>query len=42
MGAINPFHTTGLFLYPPENIKTSEVFGYFKGLIGRDQWHEMG
>ena len=37
---INPFHATGLFLYP---LKTSEnvKFLMFSGGIERDQWHKM-
>ena len=35
----NPFHATGLFLYP-ENIRKSDVF-CFQGGIVRDQPHEI-
>ena len=28
----NPSHTTGLFLYPPENIKKLETFWFFQGV----------
>ena len=38
---INPFHATGLFLYP---LETSETFYFlmFSGGIERDQWHKNG
>ena len=38
---INPFHASGLFLYPQ---KTSESWGFlmFSGGTEKDQWHEMG
>ena len=29
---INPFHATGLFLFPPENIGEPEVFWCFQGV----------
>ena len=35
---INPFHATGIFLYP---LKTSGN-QRFSGVMKRDQWHEMG
>ena len=34
---INPFHTTGLFLYP---LKTENM--RFGGVLDRDQWYEIG
>ena len=38
---VNPFHTTGLFIYP---LKTSEYLWFFMflGGIEKDQWHHMG
>ena len=32
---VTPFHATGIFLYPPENVENC----WFSE---RDQWHEMG
>ena len=37
----NPYHTTGLFLYPLKALETS-VFLIISEDIERDQWHTMG
>ena len=41
IGFINPFHSTGFFLYPWKQQKT-RGFLMFSGGIERDQWHEIG
>ena len=35
----NPFHTTGLFLYPLQNL---DNFFFFSWGIERYQWHDIG
>ena len=38
---VNPFHTIALSI-PPEIIRKHLVFWCFKGVIEKDQLHEMG
>ena len=39
---LNPFHATGLFQCPPENIRKPLGFLFISGSIEKDQCHEMG
>ena len=38
---LNPFHTTGPFLYPLKTLGNIWFSGVFRGIKG-DQWYEMG